>query len=87
MATRTFNLSILALAYLETKSKPLRGNYSLALEQIIQEHRLGDSAIRKRESLARLRESTAVLKDLDIEPEAILSWVKAIVDPQGVPDE
>lgn len=75
MPTKTFNLSIASLSYVE--SLPGK-NESSKLDNLILEHRGLSPQIRKQEALEQLRQAASKLAlEHEIEQEAIVSYVMA----------
>lgn len=87
MPAVSFSLSDAAIAYIAKQAGETNNSKSAALEEILQEHRLLNPRIARQKSLEELRSAAANLKELGNPPDAILSWVRVIVEQQGVSDE
>lgn len=80
MPAKSFNLSVEALAFLETTPGK---NASVALDRLIKEYKDLSPELRRQNALNKLREGAATLKDLDTPADAILSWVKGVIGVIG----
>ena len=73
MPAKSYNLSVEALAFLETLGGK---NASVALDRLIKDYKDLSPELRRQNALNKLREGAASLYDLDTPQEAILAWVK-----------
>lgn len=76
MPTKTFNLSERLLQTIAAEATKYGGNQSAGLEALLNRALNSSPDVLKQEALNNLRQGAAVLHDLDIPTDAIVSWVK-----------